>query len=87
MKKYQIGWWNVENFDVEGSNERSERLQKTLSKELLGWNEDVLETKIANLARMIALMNKNKVGKRTDTSYHRSDVARPSPAVEELIRK
>jgi len=31
-----------------------------LSKELLGWNEDVLETKIANLARMIALMNKNK---------------------------
>jgi len=76
MKKYQIGWWNVENFDVEGSNEPSERLQKTLSTELRGWNEDVLETKIANSARMIAL--KNKTGKRTDTSYHRSEVARPS---------
>lgn len=61
MGEYYIGWWNLENlFDVEDSPQRSDRLKKTLKKELEGWNEEVLEKKIQQLSKIIAKMNSNR---------------------------
>ena len=53
-----VAFWNVENlFDVDGSPERPEWLQRALARELAGWNAEVLELKIEQLARTIRQMN------------------------------
>ncbi len=61
MNNYYIAWWNLENlFDVFGSAQRPDWLQKTLKNELKGWTQEVLEIKIWQLAKIICRMNENK---------------------------
>src|SRR5512134_879648 len=58
MSSYCVAFWNVENlFDVDGSPERPEWLQRALARELAGWNASVLATKIDQLAHIIRQMN------------------------------
>jgi predicted extracellular nuclease len=60
MSSY-IAWWNLENlFDVENNAERSDKLKRTLAKELEGWNDDLLAKKISQLAKTIRKMNGNR---------------------------
>jgi len=60
-KQYYIAWWNVENlFDVFDSAQRPDWLQRQLNSELQGWNEQVLNQKINNLASIIRQMNSNQ---------------------------
>ena len=55
---YFFAWWNLENlFDLETSASRPDWLQKRLKKELEGWNADVLNTKLAQLSRIIKQLN------------------------------
>lgn len=58
MNEYFITWWNVENlFDVEDSKERLPRLREILKEELVGWNEEVLNDKLSQLAKAVLKMN------------------------------
>jgi len=58
VNEYFIAWWNVENlFDVEDSAERPPRLKEILKEELIGWNEEVLNNKLSQLAKAISKMN------------------------------
>lgn len=58
MERYYIAWWNLENlFDVADSTHRPDWLQRQLNRELIGWNETVLNRKIAQLAQIIQQMN------------------------------
>lgn len=58
MERYYIGWWNLENlFDVFDSKHRPDWLQRQLNRELTGWDETILDRKIAQLARIIMQMN------------------------------
>ena len=58
--QYSISWWNVENlFDRENSPNRSDKLQRTLKKELTGWTEDILAKKISQLSQIIAKIDNN----------------------------
>ena len=58
MPSYYVAFWNVENlFDVDGSPLRPEWLQRALARELAGWNAEVLDLKIGQLARIIRQMN------------------------------
>ena len=58
MKTYSIAWWNVENlFDVEDSPARTDKLNRTLRSELKGWNDNILDKKIPNLASVISKLN------------------------------
>ena len=55
---YYLAWWNLENlFDLKTSPGRPEWLQKKLERELKGWNADVLDTKLGQLARIIKRLN------------------------------
>jgi hypothetical protein len=58
--QYSISWWNVENlFDIENSPNRSEKLQRTLKKELTGWTENILAKKIIQLTQIISKIDNN----------------------------
>jgi len=58
MTDYYIAWWNLENlFDVENSTQRPDWLKKRLKNELVGWNQQILDRKISQLARIILQMN------------------------------
>lgn len=58
MPKHHLAFWNVENlFDVEDHPDRSDKLRRTLGRELIGWTQDVLDAKIAQLASIILQMN------------------------------
>ena len=58
MNEYFVAWWNLENlFAAEDDPERHPWLQRHLGKELSGWNADVLQTKLDNLASVITRMN------------------------------
>lgn len=58
MTDYYTAFWNLENlFDVQNSPRRSEKLQRTLKKELKGWNAGILNGKIRQLASIIVQMN------------------------------
>lgn len=58
MTDYYIAFWNVENlFDSVGYDGRSDKLQRTLEKELTGWTTTVLNKKIKQLASIIEQMN------------------------------
>ena len=55
---YHVAFWNVENlFDIEDSPRREERLARVLAGELRGWDQPLLDRKIAQLARIITQMN------------------------------
>ena len=57
---YCFAWWNLENlFDIYNSSDRPAWLQNKLKTELKGWNTPQLNTKIAQLARVIRAMNDN----------------------------
>ncbi len=61
MTDYTIAFWNAENlFDVADSPRRTEKLQRTLGKELQGWTQEVLDRKIQQLASVIKQMNGGK---------------------------
>jgi predicted extracellular nuclease len=52
-----LAFWNVENlFDLETA-ERSEKLRKILGNNLKGWNEEVLGSKLQQLAMVIRSLN------------------------------
>ena len=58
MTTHHIAFWNVENlFDVRTSPRRSDKLQRTIGKELKGWTQAVLDTKLRQLAKVITWMN------------------------------
>ena len=55
---HKIYWWNLENlFDIENSPRRSPFLQKVLGRELRGWTQSILDTKINNLTSVITKFN------------------------------
>jgi len=57
---YNIAWWNLENlFDTFDSPHRPEWLQSKLNSELQGWDQQVLEMKLTNLASILRKMNNN----------------------------
>jgi len=59
--EYYFAWWNLENlFDLHDSAERPEWLQRQLNRELIGWNADVLNSKLDQLARIIKQLNNGK---------------------------
>jgi len=61
MNEYFVAWWNLENlFDVENSTNRPDWLQKSLEKELKGWSQNILNTKLNQLAKIIPKLNNNK---------------------------
>jgi hypothetical protein len=50
--EYYFAWWNLENlFDLHDSAERPDWLQRKLNHELSGWNTDVLDIKLDQLAQ------------------------------------
>jgi len=56
--EYYFAWWNLENlFDLHDSAERPDWLQRKLNSELQGWNADVLDIKLEQLAQIIKRMN------------------------------
>ncbi len=58
MSIHQIAFWNVENlFDVQDSTRRSPKLQRVLRSELASWTQDLLDTKIGQLAAIIRRIN------------------------------
>lgn len=60
MTDHYVAWWNVENlFDVEDSQHRTDKLQRTLRNELEGWNDQILDKKLDQLASIISQMNDN----------------------------
>jgi predicted extracellular nuclease len=61
MNEYNFMWWNVENlFDIVKSPYRSEKLERTLEKELTGWTQEILDTKIDQLSKIISKVNQNQ---------------------------
>lgn len=58
MIEYYVAWWNLENlFDVENSTQRPDWLRKHLRKELVGWDQRVLDKKISQLSKIISKTN------------------------------
>jgi endonuclease/exonuclease/phosphatase family metal-dependent hydrolase len=55
---YQLAWWNLENlFDEEHTRRRSEKLARALGKSIIGWTPELRDTKIKQLASVIAQLN------------------------------
>ena len=58
MNNHYLAWWNVENlFSMKNDPDRSEKLERTLGKELDGWTATVLNKKLGQLAKIIEQMN------------------------------
>ena len=56
--EYYLAWWNLENlFDLQDSAHRPEWLQSKLNAELIGWNAQVLDAKLEQLALIIKRLN------------------------------
>ena len=54
---YFVGWWNLENlFDEDGSPRRSEKLQRTIGRDLAGWTPERRDRKVAQLASVVSQM-------------------------------
>lgn len=52
-----LAFWNVENlFDVESAN-RAEKLKRTIAKDIVGWDQNLLESKLRQLSVVIRSMN------------------------------
>ena len=55
---YLAAFWNLENlFDIQNSPRRSEKLQRTIRRELVGWGQGVFNKKVSQLANIIRAMN------------------------------
>lgn len=55
---YFVAWWNVENlFDDEGSPRRTDKLRRTLGRDLDGWTPQLRDRKIDQLVSAIAQFN------------------------------
>lgn len=55
---YYVAWWNLENlFDIENSPRRTDKLKRTIQKDIKGWTPKLRDRKIAQLASVIAQMN------------------------------
>lgn len=58
---YYVAFWNLENlFDIEDSPRRTEKLQRTIGKDIKGWTQQELDHKIKQLASIIIRMNTGK---------------------------
>jgi hypothetical protein len=58
MTDYYVMFWNLENlFDVENSPRRTEKLQRTIGRELRGWTAEVLARKISQLGSISRQVN------------------------------
>ena len=56
--EYYFAWWNLENlFDLHDSADRPEWLQRRLNSELIGWDAEVLNSKLDQLAQVIKRLN------------------------------
>jgi len=61
MQTHHVTWWNVENlFDVLDSCQRPSWLQSRLKSELRGWDANVLNLKIQQLASVLLKVNNGK---------------------------
>ena len=59
--EFYFAWWNVENlFDVENYEKRTDKLKRTIKNELKGWNDEILDKKLTQLASIINEMNDKK---------------------------
>lgn len=57
LSKLFVAFWNVENlFDVE-SADRPEKLRKLIGKDIAGWDETLLGSKLSQLSKVIRSMN------------------------------
>lgn len=57
-QRYHLAFWNVENlFDVEHSPRRSEKLERAIGQDLVGWTEALLTAKVAQLASIVRKLN------------------------------
>ena len=57
---YYVAWWNLENlFDEENAppDRRSDKIARTIAKDIAGWTPERRDRKIAQLASVIAQMN------------------------------
>jgi len=55
---YYVAWWNLENlFDEENSPRRTEKLQRTLGNDIVGWTPARRDRKVSQLSAVIAQMN------------------------------
>lgn len=58
MEQYSISFWNLENlFDIEGSPRRSEKLDRAIGNDLIGWDQAQLDLKIQQLTAIIQQLN------------------------------
>ncbi len=56
--QYKLCFWNLENFfDVENSPRRSDKVKAAIGKSVIGWSEELLEKKTAQLASVIRKLN------------------------------
>jgi endonuclease/exonuclease/phosphatase family metal-dependent hydrolase len=56
--RYYVAFWNLENlFDIEHSPRRSEKLERAIGRDLVGWDQARLDRKVAQLASIISQMN------------------------------
>ncbi len=52
-----LAFWNVENlFDTENA-QRSEKIQKVITKDIAGWNDSLLNIKLSQLSKVIRSIN------------------------------
>ena len=59
---YYLAWWNLENlFDEENAppSRRSEKVARTIAKDIVGWTPQLRDHKVEQLASVIAQMNAN----------------------------
>ena len=58
MQEYCVAFWNVENlFDEEDSPRRTEKLERTIRRELKNWTPELLDRKLDQLASIIRQIN------------------------------
>lgn len=61
MSNYYLAWWNLENlFDEQDAMQlgrRSAKVQRVIQKEISGWTPELRDTKINQLATVVAAMN------------------------------
>jgi exonuclease III len=60
MDTIYCAWWNLENlFDTEDAA-RTDKLKKSIGKDLVGWTAEILDKKLSRLAEIINKMNDDK---------------------------
>lgn len=55
---YYVAWWNLENlFDEENSPRRTEKVARSIGKDIAGWTPELRDRKVAQLASVVRQMN------------------------------